>query len=178
MFRESQLRIRSMAMVHEQLYQTRDLAHIEFGRYVEQLTKELFYTFGSRAMGIELKSDIPSLMLDVNTAIPCGLIVNELVTNAVKHGFPETKSGPKPSRPAKKRIWIRMSQLKNGFLKLTVKDNGIGIPVHFNIRKTESLGMKIVTALVDQMVGKITLDGRKGTAFSVTFQKDPPQERP
>jgi PAS domain S-box-containing protein len=176
MFHESQSRIRSMAMVHEQLYQTKDFAGIEFGRYVENLTKELMVTFGSHAMGIELKSEIPSFMLDVNEAIPCGLIVNELVTNALKHAFPEGWGEEGTAKPEEKRILIRITPLKSGFWNLTVKDNGIGIPGDFNIRETESLGMKIVIALVDQMGGAIKVDGRKGSEFSVTLKKNPPAE--
>jgi PAS domain S-box-containing protein len=175
MFHESQSRIRSMALVHEQLYQTKDFAGIEFGRYVDNLTKELMVTFGSSEMGIELKTEIPSFMLDVNEAIPCGLIVNELVTNALKHAFPEGWGEEGTAKPEKKRILIRITPLKSGFWNLTVKDNGIGIPGGFNIRETESLGMKIVIALVDQMGGTIKVDGRKGSEFSVTFRKNPPR---
>jgi len=174
MFHESQSRIRSMAMVHEQLYQTKDFAGIEFGRYVDNLTKELMFTFGSQSVGIELKSEIPPVKLDMNAAIPCGLIVNELVTNALKHAFPQGWGRNGKAGPVKKQILVRITPMKDGFWTLTVKDNGIGIPGDFNIRETESLGMKIVVALVDQMGGTIEVDGRRGSRFSVTFQKNPP----
>jgi two-component sensor histidine kinase len=176
MFRESQSRIRSMAMVHEQLYQTKNLARIEFGRYVQQLTAELLYTFGSHARGVQLKISIPSVMLDVSTAIPCGLIVNELVTNALKHAFPDVKTKGGTDKSAKKQVLIRMTQLKNRQWELFVKDNGIGLPGNLQLRETESLGMKIVTSLVDQIDGKIKVDGRKGTTFSIKFNQEPPGE--
>jgi two-component sensor histidine kinase len=164
-------------MVHEQLYQTRDLARIEFGRYVDHLTRDLLYAFGSRAKDIVVESQIPPLMFDVNTAIPCGLIVNELVTNAIKHGFPESRSGQASAERTDKRIQIRIDSMKTGSWKLAVKDNGAGLPEHFDFRKTESLGMKIITALAEQMGAKVeALAGRggKGATFTVTFRLETP----
>jgi PAS domain S-box-containing protein len=169
MFRESQARIRSMAMVHEQLYQTKNLTRIDFGKYSEQLTKELLQTFGASVRGIRMKIQISSVLLNINTAIPCGLIVNELVTNALKHAFPMKSASGVSKSKTENQIVLRMAKTKIGW-KLSVRDNGSGIPKNVDIQESQSIGMKIVYALVDQLGGKIRMENKAGTAFHIVFR--------
>jgi len=161
MFRESQGRIRTMALVHEKLYQTRDLSRIDLAEYIRSLAAYLFRTYQMEAGRIQLKTDLDKTFLDINTSIPCGLIVNELVSNALKHAFPDERKG---------EILIELRESEGGALRLTVRDNGIGFPEGVDLRTTDTLGLQIVTLLVDQIDGKLDVKRDRGTVFSVTFR--------
>ena len=160
LFKESQHRIRSMALIHERLYQSEDLAQIDFVEYVESLTNYLLRSYTSRASQIQLRCDIAPLRLSVEAAIPCGLIINELVSNAFKHAFPDGESG---------EIQVRLERLTDGQLALSVRDNGIGLPADLNVRQTQSLGLTLVTTLVKQLNSTIELNSENGTAFRISF---------
>lgn len=162
MLRESQHRIRSMGLIHEKLYQSENLAEIHFTEYVKTLVYSLFRSYGVNTGRIAVKTDIEDISLDIDTAIPCGLIINELVSNSLKYAFPGERTG---------EITIQLHS-RNGHIELVVADNGTGIPEHIDFRTTSSLGLHLVTILVEeQLKGEISLDRNKGTAFHITFRK-------
>ena len=160
MLREVQNRVRSMALLHEKLYQSRDLARIEFGDYIQKLAFGLYHSFGVNPDDIKLKINVDSVSLGVNTAIPCGLIINELVTNSLRHAFPSGKRG---------RVSIDLLFHHDKELRLAVRDDGVGLPKNLDFRNTESLGLQLVNTLVEQLEGDIKLDRRSGTSFKITF---------
>ena len=160
LFKESQQRIRSMALVHEQLYQSSDLARIDFAEYIERLTDHLLRSYGARADNVTLHLDIAPLSLSIETAIPCGLIINELISNAFKHAFPDDQAG---------EIWIEVQPADNQRLSLAVRDDGVGLPSGFDFRRTPSLGLTLVNTLIKQLNGAIELNRGKGTEFAISF---------
>ena len=160
LFQASQDRIRSMALVHEGLYRSTDLSHIDFAAYVRKLTGRLLTINLEAASRVHIDVDIDDIRLDINRAVPCGLIINELVTNALKHAFPETQTG---------EIFIRMTQDKRGNFTLSVADSGVGMPPEVNFKETDSLGMQIVVDLVQQLNGTIRMSAGKGTQFTIRF---------
>ncbi len=160
-FKESQNRVRSMALIHEKLYQSKDLANINFKGYVWDLVADLFRSYGANAGKIALQMDVEDIPLGVEVAIPCGLIINELVSNALKYAFPEGKEG---------QISITFRSLDEGKINLTIGDNGVGIPEDLDIKTTETLGLHLVNILAeDQLQGQIKLDRTKGTEFQIEF---------
>ncbi|MBN4051452.1 PAS domain S-box protein [bacterium AH-315-M05] len=157
--KESQDRIKSMAFIHESLYQTKDFSSINISEYIENLSKNLVYSFGTQYNFVSLKLDTDKIYLNLDTAIPCGLIINELVSNSLKYAFPDNHKG---------EIKITLKQ-KNTRLILTVADNGIGFPSGLNFKKTKSLGLQLVNTLVDQVNGNIKITNKKGTKFIITL---------
>ncbi len=162
MFKDSQHRIRSMALVHEKLYQSKDLSRIDFGQYLENLVVYLVHSYRVDSGRLGLKIDVGDTALDINTAIPCGLIVNELVTNALKHAYPGEREG---------EIRVALRPGADGRFTLTVADNGVGWPEGTDFRTTDTLGMQLVNMLVDQLDGNISLEKGPGTAFQITFRE-------
>ena len=162
MFRESQRRIRSMALVHERLYQSSDLSRIEFSEYLRNLATHLFHSCQVNTSRVRLKMDAEEVYLNINTAIPCGLIVNELISNALKHGFPENRSG---------EVGVELHRVEGDGYMLRVRDDGVGFPEGLDFRTTETLGLQIVTTLVSQIDGSIQLNRKKGTEFSIRFEE-------
>jgi PAS domain S-box-containing protein len=162
MFKESQRRIRSMALIHERLYQSSDLSRIEFSQYLRNLATHLFHSYQVDASRVQLKIEAEEVHLNINTAIPCGLIVNELISNALKHGFPEGRSG---------QLDIDLRRVAGDGYVLRVKDDGVGFPEGLDFRKTETLGMQIVSTLVSQIDASIDLAREKGTEFTIHFQE-------
>lgn len=162
-FKESQNRIKSLALIHERLYQSKDLANIDFNEYIKNLANSLIKFYGTDRDKIALKVDVGDVLLGVDAAIPCGLIVNELVSNSLKHAFPEGREG-------KVKIALRSTDEKE--IELVVSDNGVGMPEDLDFRNTESLGLHLVTILAeDQLQGKIELDRTKGTKFQIKFKE-------
>ncbi|MFC1783615.1 histidine kinase dimerization/phosphoacceptor domain -containing protein, partial [Planctomycetota bacterium] len=161
MFKNGQSRIRSMALVHEKLYEAEDLARIDFAEYIRSMVNDLYRLHGTRE-AIGLNIDIKDIFLDITTAIPCGLIINELVSNALKYAFRGDREG---------EIRIGLYSDKDGEFSLVVKDNGIGFPKDLDFRKTETLGMQLVILLVEQLEGAIELERKEGTAFTISFEK-------
>ena len=161
MFRDSQNRIRSMALIHETLYQSKDLANVSFREYVERLMSHLSASYGANRGRIRLGVDADGLMLGIDVAIPCGLIVNELVSNSLKHAFPEDRCG---------EIRVSLQVTGGSQITLTVSDDGIGLPEDMDFRDSGSLGLHLVTMLVeDQLHGQIELNRAKGTEFRISF---------
>lgn len=158
-FEVSQNRIRSIALIHETLYQSEDLSQIGFSNYIRRLTTHLLSIYRPKGSSLKLKLDLPEVLLDINRAIPCGLIINELVSNAMKHAFPLDKGG---------EIYVRFVE-SDGAFTLVVKDNGDGFPDGLDFRTTDSLGLQIVSDLVQQLEGDICLEKEGGTAFIISF---------
>jgi PAS domain S-box-containing protein len=162
---ECQNRIRSMALVHEKLYRSGNLSRIDFAEYLRSLSAALFHSCRTDADRVRLDFKASDVSLDVNTAIPCGLIANELILNALKHGFPAGSTGT---------LRIGLDDLGEGRYRMVVADDGVGFPEDLDFRMTESLGLQLITLLVDQLEGTIELDKTGGTAFTVTFREQKP----
>jgi len=161
-FRESQNRVRAMALVHEKLYQAKDLAHVPFKDYLQSLIRYLYQSYTPRARNLELSSEIEDLSLDITTAIPCGLILNELLSNAFTHAFPREREGT---------ITVSLRSPEPHTYELTVSDDGIGLPEAIDPKTTKTLGLHLVSILVeDQLRGKVELERGNGTTFRVTFK--------
>lgn len=160
-FRESQKRANSMAMIHERLYRSNDLKKIEFGDYIYSLSTDLFHTYVLDPSRVKLKLNVEKVMVDINTSVPLGLIVNELITNSMKYAFPDGESG---------EISISFHQVDDKYI-LEVKDNGIGIPKDLDIVNAKSLGLQLVTSLTDQINGDLELNRENGTDFKIIFKE-------
>lgn len=161
---EIEQRIISMAMVHEQLYGSQDLSHVNLREYTRQLADSLLANYRIGSGNIALKVDVEPIVVLIETAIPYGLIINELMTNALKYGFPENSDG---------EIWIALRRLpEEQELELRFCDNGIGLPEDLDVRKTQSFGMKLITLLVDlQFKGTVEVQVNTGTEFRIRFQE-------
>ena len=160
MFRDGQNRVKSMALIHEKLYQSGDLANIDFKEYIKKLTNFLFQSYGINQTKIRLKNNVQQVELGVDTAVPCGLIVNELISNSLKHGLSQSVNG---------EIRIDMGYDENNKLLLKVSDNGKGIPKDFDITKSESLGLRLVYNLTSQLNGKVEFFNNSGTTVKINF---------
>lgn len=159
MFQVSQDRIRSIALIHEKLYRSKDIAKIDFSEYLEGLVTHLAKIYRSPETNIKLNFEIKNIFLDINIAIPCGLIVSELVTNALKYAFRGMESGT---------IEVKLAR-KNKKHVLTIRDSGVGLPEDIDLKKTDSLGMQIVQDLVEQLGGEIKVSRDKGAKFDIIF---------
>jgi len=168
MFKVSQDRIKSMALIHEKLYQSKDLARIDFSDYIRSLTNNLFSIYRVGMEAINIKLDLDEFYLDINTAIPLGLIVNELISNSLKYAFHEERAWGEGGK-SQGEIRISLRSDNEGRTKLVVCDNGVGLPKDLDFRKTKSLGLQLVNDLVEQIDGSIELQKRGGTAFKITF---------
>ncbi|MCD6163716.1 MAG: PAS domain S-box protein [candidate division Zixibacteria bacterium] len=160
MFRDSQSRVKSMALIHEKLYQSKDLARIDFSEYTRNLTNYLMRSFENNSISIKLYLNVDKIMLGVDTAVPCGLIINELFSNSLKYAFKDRENG---------EININFSENDDGKYILTVSDNGSGFKGKADLQTTDSLGLQLVSTLTRQLGGVIQLDAEKGTKFSVIF---------
>ena len=158
--RESQNRVKSMALIHEQLYGTADLAKIDFGRYVQGLTANLFDAYGIDPVRIRLNVQADDIALGVDMAVPCGLIINELVSNALKHAFLPETSGT---------VDIVIRTLNAGRIEIVVADDGIGIVEPPADAEKKSLGLRIVDTLATQLGGTLALTTENGTRFSIAL---------
>lgn len=153
-------RIKTMSFIHDKIYRSINFYNIDFSDFLRKLITHLFSTHRVGIMNVRLKQEADDVYLDIHRAIPCGLIINELISNSLDHAFPEDRQG---------EINLMMKMDKNGKYSLTIKDNGIGFPKELNYRKTKSFGLKLVIALVDQINGNIRLDRRSGTKFQIIF---------
>jgi PAS domain S-box-containing protein len=160
MFKESRNRVKSMALIHEKLYQSKDLARIDFADYIRHLAAYLLRSYNVHSPGVNLRVEVEKVLLDIDTAIPCGLIVNELVSNSLKHAFAAGMAG---------EIRIDLHEGPDGKLVLMVGDNGAGLPPEFDFRNTESLGLQLVSTLTDQLDGTLELDRSHGTTFKISL---------
>jgi PAS domain S-box-containing protein len=159
LFVEAQKRVKSMALVHERMYQSEVLTDLDFTQYIENLGNYIFKIYGVNTKRISMKIDINEANIDFNRAIQLGLIVNELISNSLKHAFPDDLAG---------QINVRLDSEDKYFI-LTTSDNGVGLPKKFRLRQTKSLGLQLVQALTNQLKGSIKIDRRKGTRFRIKF---------
>jgi two-component sensor histidine kinase len=165
LFEESRQWIKSMALVHEKIYRTENLARIDFSDYIHSLVHDLLSSYHAKGREISTKINVRDIVLDINTAIPCGQIINELITNAMKYAFPEKTGG---------EIGISFTKTDHVYT-LIVKDNGIGLPVGFDHTKTNTLGLQLVDALTRQLRGTLQFRSdaaaRQGTEVIITFRE-------
>jgi two-component sensor histidine kinase/DNA-binding NarL/FixJ family response regulator len=159
--RVSQERIKSMALVHEKLYQTMDLARIDFAGYIESLTIYLCSSHMTDPEQISLTMEVGDVALVIDKAIPCGLIINELVSNSLTHAFPEGRKG---------NVTIRFHADDQGVVTLMVADDGVGLPPGMDFRDTKSMGLQLVTMMTKQLQGEISLLNEGGASFTIRFK--------
>lgn len=170
LLQEGQNRVASMALVHEQLYESEDLARIDFADYIQNLAANLLSSYDVSSDAIALKINVDNVLLSVDAAIPCGLMINELVSNSLKYAFPLIPQGGLRVSPGNQgEIRIDFHAENDNHLHLTVSDNGIGFPQHLDFQNTETLGLQLVTALTSQLSGTIKLERNMGTKFKITF---------
>jgi PAS domain S-box-containing protein len=167
LFRDSQNRVKSMALVHEQLYQSQDLTRIHFGEYVQLLTNNLFRSYGINTHLIKYKIHT-DISLGIDTAVPCGLIINELISNSLKYAFPSRRAG---------EIRIDLTATPDHRLTLIVADNGVGLPQDLDLQNSSSLGLRLVRILSEQLEGDIEFHSENGTEFRMTFSEVKSRER-
>lgn len=162
---DSQNRVQSMALVHQKLYQSADLANINLNEYIPQLLHHILNSFKEKSKKIKLNLDIENITIGIDTAIPCGLVINELVSNSLKHAFPDNSSGS---------IDIKLCANECNEYTMIVKDSGAGFPDNVDFRNTTSLGLQLVTTLVSQIDGFIELKNSGGTTFTIHFKETIP----
>lgn len=161
-FAESQNRIKTMALIHEKLYHAEDMSVIEFYDYVKNLIYNLYTTYSVQTDKIVPVISFRSVYLDIDTAIPCGLIINEVISNSLKYAFPDGKKG---------RIYINLTESEPGQYLLTIGDDGIGMPTDINLDNAKTLGLKLIKILSEQLSGKANMTSNNGTEFRITFTK-------
>jgi len=159
-FRDSQDRVKTMAMVHEKLYASSDLARIDFTDYIRSLASELFASY-KVGPNIKLEINGTEVLLDIFTAVPSGLIVNELLTNSIKHAFPNGKEG---------KILIKLRKTDKTY-HITIADDGIGLPDDIDFKNTKTFGLQLVNMLMDQLDGNIKINQKYGTEFKINFKE-------
>ena len=160
LFEESQTRIHSMALIHEQLYQSENLDRIDLPIYVENLVANLYQSFGCCNTSIQFNLNIDPIYLNIETAIPCGLIINELVSNSLKYAFTQNLVG---------EININFNEINPQQFHLSIQDNGSGFPTGFDVENTETLGVRLVRMLTHQLDGTLVIDSQCGTCYHITF---------
>jgi two-component sensor histidine kinase len=159
MFHESQDRVRSMALVHERLYQSQDLARIDFAEYVRSLVAQLVHAYGSSSGPVAIQVNVKDVLFGIDEAVSCGLIINELVSNSLKHAFPQRRGG---------EIEVTVDY-RNGEYVLSISDNGIGLAEDLHSRKAEGLGLQLVSTLTEQLGGTIEVTSGEGTHYRISF---------
>ena len=159
LFKNSQNRVKSMAMIHERIYKSKDLASVNFDDYVKNLAMSLFANYGVNSRNVELDTDIEEINVDMNTAIPLGLIINELISNALKHAFPENRQGT---------LKIVFRKNESGQHVLIVEDTGVGFN-YIDMQNPQTLGLQLVNALSAQLHGVLEVENKKGTKFTLTY---------
>jgi PAS domain S-box-containing protein len=167
LFQESQQRVRTMALIHEKLYQSTDLTRIDFREYVNHLLRDVSQSYGNARQDIQITTDIPVIELHIDTAIPCGLIINELVSNALKYAFPEGHG----------TLTIIFRYTDTGY-QLVIQDNGVGLPESFDLNQLNSLGLQLVQGLVEEQLDGIFKLQRDspGTCWCISFQEQSDKE--
>ena len=157
--KDGQSRVRSMALVHEKFYQSDELSEIDFAEYIEKLCHFIYQSYGDKTDRIHLQISGDKIGLDMDTAMPCGLLVNEIVSNSYKYAFPNQETGS---------IQIDFKKIDNKII-LFIKDNGVGFPEEYDLEKGESLGMQLIQALTSQLDGELVVSRENGTSFKISF---------
>ena len=166
-FAESQNRLQSIALIHELLYRSKNLADIDFRAYINSLTVQLFYAYGITGSRISLKAEVISAPMVINLAIPCGLIANELISNCLKHAFPPDRKG---------LITVSLASVNDEY-EFVIADDGVGLPETVEVAGGQSLGLSLVSTLVKQLKGEVEVRRSQGTQFRITFKEIKPVER-
>jgi two-component sensor histidine kinase len=167
-FKDSQNRVKSIALVHEKLYQSKDLANIDFSDYLKNLSNFIFSTYKLNIPGLNIDYQLDDIYLSVEVAVPLGLLMNELLSNSLKYAF----SVDEVIEKVDPKIQIKLKKIGEDIIELTVCDNGKGLPDNFDIETSESLGLKLVTNLVQQINGKLEVHPKNDTEFKITFNKN------
>jgi len=158
--RDCRERVQAMAMLHDQLHRARDFSHINLGEYIRNLAASLFCSYGVNSADIGLRTDVEDMNVSIDTAIPCGLIVNELVSNSLRHAFPNGRKG---------HIWLGLTARANGHAEITARDDGSGFPGR--TVSTRSLGLRLVELLAEQIDARVERSSTEaGTGYRLTFQ--------
>jgi two-component sensor histidine kinase len=161
---ESQSRIATMSYIHESLYRHTDFSSISFAEYLQRLSTNLIHSYSTPGCDVTLQSSFEDVYLTLDQAIPSGLIVNELVSNALKYAFKGRKKGVVLLRVAK----------KDNMIEIEVRDDGVGLPEDLNLKNNKSLGLYLIQALVEQLEAELvvesTKEGRKGSSFLISFE--------
>jgi two-component sensor histidine kinase len=165
---ESQSRVKAIALIHEKLYRSPELTKIDFAEYIRDLVADLFRTYSVSQEATAVRMKIENISLEIDTAIPCGLIINELVSNVLKHAFPAGQRG---------QVVIDLSPVGNREFTLIVQDDGVGLPKDYDWRTSTSLGLKLVSDLTWQLDGKLEIEVNRGTTFRITFKELQYKER-
>ncbi|KJU85758.1 Signal transduction histidine kinase, subgroup 2 [Candidatus Magnetobacterium bavaricum] len=161
-FKEAENRIKSIAYVHEMLYRSEDLASVDFNGYIHKLVNAIYDTYKANLSNITFNLDIKKVSLGIDMAVPFGLLINELLTNAVKYAFPDERQG---------EIFIRLQEDTDGNIELIVRDNGVGIPQEIDIRNTRTMGFQLIAGIAEiQLGGKIELNTAETTEMKVQFK--------
>jgi two-component sensor histidine kinase len=161
MFRDSQQRIQSMAIVHDILYRSNDLAHINLAHYIRRLITELRQSYSPLdPEQVRLQMHLDEVFVSMDVVIPCGLLLHELVSNCYRHAFAPGDAG---------EIHVELQSQAAGRLLLVVGDNGHGLPEQLNFRQTDSLGLQLICSLAEQLGGNIALERGRGTRFTISF---------
>ncbi|MBL8132051.1 MAG: PAS domain S-box protein, partial [Anaerolineae bacterium] len=168
LFRDSQNRVSSMALIHERLYRSDSLAQIDFGTYLRDLTGHLLQSYRAGDTGVRLVIAADDIHLDIDAAIPCGLVVSELVSNALKHGFPNGRRGT---------ISVEMRNAEDAWYELVVRDDGVGFAPKAGLKPSSSLGLQLISRLTGQLGGRLDYDGTAGTTVTIRFPKDLAHQR-
>ena len=162
-FQATRDRIFSLSAVHSQLYHSENYSYVDYKEYIKKLVSNIYYSF-QMSGHVKLHLDLADITLPIDKAIPCGLLVNEIVTNALKHAFPEKRKG---------NLRITTHSLEDKNIEIIVKDDGIGIPESFNIEKTETLGLKLIDLMTKQIEGTLEIESKKGTEFKIRLSTEP-----
>ncbi len=159
---ESSNRVKSVALIHQRLQQSKDTVSVELGEYIRDLTTVLLHSRGRENPVVKLNLDLEkNVLIGIDTAVPCGLIVNELVSNSLKHGFPEGRSG---------KISISLHTDESDTITLAIRDNGVGLPAGLDIRKADTLGLQLAMSLINQLGATVEAGGSDGTHFVIRFR--------
>jgi two-component sensor histidine kinase len=159
-FRDAENRVKSMIMIHDLLHRSDDITKMRSRDYIEKLVRSLFYSYKADAQAIKLQYHIQDIIMDVDTMIPLGLIINELVSNVLKYAFPDGAEG---------ELGISLKRTEENSNELIIKDSGAGLPEDFDPKKAKSLGLWIVNTLVKQVEGALVVSNKDGTEFRITF---------
>jgi two-component sensor histidine kinase len=160
MLQDNQNRIQSMALLHEILYQSEDLAQVDFSKYVRSMVDHLFRSYGVDNRQIRLRAELNPLALELDDALPCGLLISEVISNSLKHGFPENRKG---------EVRIAFQLQANGSISLVLSDNGVGLPPGLDWETSRSLGLRLVRALALQLRASLEIQSHGGTEVMLAF---------
>ena len=163
MFRDSQNRVRTMALIHEKLYQSDGLRGVDLADYIKSLANSLIGSYSNSSGTVRLTVDLQPVVLGIEKATPCGLIVNEIISNSLKHAFPNGNEG-------EIRIILSSAGNDQSAINLVIADNGVGIPKDIGSGKTDTLGLTVVKTLTDQINGSLEIDRSAGTRYTISFR--------